>query len=135
MYYYHRSSDTKTILHRLSLSFKLALSQIECLLEAEGINNHKSTINLVITNGFDMFASRFGSWQNSVKVNKSLYFLQGDEIDFSEDNFKVSSRRKRAKFTMLASEKIVPDDSSWQMIPSNHFFLLRGSQKYDLVPI
>lgn len=135
MYYYQRSSESKSVLHRLSIAFNLALSQLQCLLEAEGVSNHKSTINLVITNGYDMFASRFGSWHNSAKVNKSLYFLQGDVLDFSKDNFKVLSRRKRPKFTMLASEKIVPEESAWQMVPANHFFLLRHSQKFDLVSI
>lgn len=135
MFYYQRLDDKKSVLHRLSSSFDLALKQMICFLEVEGVYDHRSTINIVITNGREMFASRFGSWRRGAKYNKTLRWLQGDSIDFSGKNFRVTSRLKRPKFTMIASERIVTDEPAWQMMPENHFFMLNASQTYRLVSI
>lgn len=135
MYYYDRLSTKKSTLHRLTASYRLALSQLQCFLESEGISVPQSTINLVITDGRDLFATRYGSVDHPARIHKSLYFLQGDSLDFSDHNFMVHRRNKRAKFTMLASEKIVPNDSSWQKVPVNHFFLLKHNQTFELQSI
>ena len=135
MFYYHRLSDKKSVLERLASSFDLALKQIICFLDAVGVYDHRSTINVVITNGRELFASRFGSWRRGRKYNKTLRWLQGDSIEFSGKNFRVSSRLKRPKFTMVASEKIVTDEPAWQMVPENHFFLLNANHGYRLVSI
>lgn len=115
----------------LGTAYQLALHQVHAL-ERDMSVEDLARVNIVITNGHEMLATRYTS--DLKQPYWSLYYTQGESIQNNGPTLIKSPFRKK-NMILIASEKLTDNAHEWKLLPINHMLLINKKLDIAIRPI
>lgn len=129
---YFNAIEGENSLAKMSLAFNQTLQSSLQLIAKHG-QNKPSNLNLCITNGQQLLASRYTS--DPTKEARTLYYSLGSEFQVKEDICHMGDFQKKRGCILVVSEKLNDCKAEWVEIPNNHLLLVDNDLSVKLEPI
>lgn len=112
-------------------AYQLSLHQIHAIERSLDIDE-LARINVVITDGTEMFSARYIS--HVKEKSWSLYYSQGTDLK-SDNGSIMKSPFKRNDICIITSERLTNNDQEWRTLPTNHMLLIDKARNITIEPI
>jgi len=113
--------------------FQNTFDAIQQLKVEAGIGDEVSTFNIMVTDGYRIFGSRFSS--NPEKVTRSLYYSAGSSFQCKDGKSRMVQDDSGTKAVLIVSEKLNDSEEEWHPIPQNHFVAVNRNLEVHLSPM
>jgi predicted glutamine amidotransferase len=98
-----------------------------------GIGDEVSTFNIMVTDGYRIFGTRFSS--NPEKEARSLYYSTGSSFQCKDGKSRMVQDDSGTKAVLIVSEKLNDSEEEWLPIPQNHFVAVNRNLEVHLSPM
>lgn len=102
-------------------------------LKAEHGLTNASSLNMVVTNGVEMVASRYTD--DSRETPLSLHHTEGSHYVCDDRGCGMRPAPSDQQAVLIASEPLTRETQHWQDVPANHFVLVDADNRIALRPI
>jgi glutamine amidotransferase len=118
---------------QIKLGFQRTFDVVQGLKQEVGIDHEVSTFNMMITDGYRIFGTRFSS--DPEREARSLYYSTGSRFRCENGRSRMAKDDSGDKAVLIVSEKLNDNDSEWTGIPHNHFISVENNMKVSLSPL
>jgi glutamine amidotransferase len=128
-----KASSVALTTKQIQQGFQQTFDTVQRLKIDAGIANKVSTFNMMITDGYRIFGTRFSS--DPDKEARTLYYSSGSKFECSDG---ISSMRRDDSATqavLIVSEKLNSRKQEWTAIPHNHFISVENNMEISLQPL
>ena len=98
-----------------------------------GIGDSVSTFNMMATDGFRIFGTRYSS--NPDEQSRTLYYASGNRFECEEGVSRMVRDDSDDKAVLIVSEKLSQNTEEWIAIPNNHFIAVNRDLNVHLSPM
>ena len=113
--------------------FQNTFNVIQQLKVEAGIGDEASTFNIMVTDGYRIFGTRFSS--NPEKETRSLYYSTGSRFQCKDGKSRMVQDDSGTKAVLIVSEKLNNIEEEWTPIPQNHFVSVNRNLGVHLSPL
>ena len=113
--------------------FQKTFDTIAELTQEAGISNQVATFNIMITDGYRIFGSRF----SSIRFGKArtLYFSAGSKFECQDGVSVMLQDDSGTQAVLIVSEKLNTRTHEWTSIPDNHFIAVENNMDISMYPL
>ena len=113
--------------------FQNTFDVVQQLKVEAGIGDEVSTFNIMVTDGYRIFGSRFSS--NPENVARSLYYSTGSSFQCKDGESRMAQDDSGTKAVLIVSEKLTDREEDWLPVPQNHFISVNRNLEVHLSPM
>jgi glutamine amidotransferase len=113
--------------------FQQTFDVVQDLKQEAGIGHEVSTFNMMITDGYRIFGTRFSS--DPKKETRSLYYSSGSRFQCEDGVSTMVQDESGDKAVLIVSEKLNNLEEEWTSIPPNHFIAVENNMDVSLSPL
>ena len=128
-----RGSGGPLTADQIKLGFQQTFDVLQNLKQQAGIGNEVSTYNMMITDGYRIFGTRFSS--DPEEQAPTLYYSSGNRFQCEDGICKMVQDASSEETILIASEKLNGNKNEWTCIPPNHFIAVENNMEIGLSPL
>ncbi len=128
----NENPETEVQLTDMTKAFKKTFLDIEALKNKNGLSE-PSLLNLVVTDGYRMIATRYSSAPE--KESRTLYYTQGEKYVCEGNVCRMLPPSEHSKSMLIVSEKLDDFVDEWVKVPDNHALLVDADLSYELLDL
>lgn len=113
--------------------FQQTFDVVRELKQEAGIGHEVSTFNMMITDGYRIFGTRFSS--DPDKETRTLYYSSGSRFQCEDGVSTMVQDESGDKAVLIVSEKLNDLEEEWTPIPPNHFIAVENNMEVSLYPL
>lgn len=113
--------------------FQKTFNTIQELKHNAGIADEICTFNMMITDGYRIFGTRFSS--DPEREARSLYYAYGSKYECNEGISAMLQDESGRQAVLIVSEKLNSRKDEWIAIPHNHFIAVENNMDVSLHPL
>jgi predicted glutamine amidotransferase len=113
--------------------FQKTFDTIQALKEEAGTGEEVSSFNIMITDGYRIFGTRYSS--NPEKDMRSLYYSTGSRFQCTNGVSRMARDEAGTGAVLIVSEKLNNHPDEWTPIPGNHFIAVDRELNVHLNPM
>lgn len=128
-----RGSGPPLTIDQVQYCFQKTFDTVQQLKEEAGIPDETSTFNMMVTDGYRIFCTRYSS--NPEKQARSLYYSSGSSFRCEDGISRMTQENTENKAVLVVSEKLTKKEEDWIPIPHNHFVSVNQNLEISLSPM
>ncbi len=128
-----RGSNPSISVEQIKQGFQQTFDVVQDLKQEAGIGHEVSTFNMMITDGYRLFGTRFSS--DPQKETRTLYYSSGDRFLCEDGISRMMKDESGDKAVLIVSEKLNDFEEEWTPIPPNHFIAIENNLDVSLHPL
>ncbi len=128
-----RGSESQLTEDQIKSCFQKTFGVVQQLKEEAGIGEGVSTFNMMATDGYRIFGTRFSS--DPEKLTRTLYYATGSSFQCEEGVSSMIQDKSGVRAVLIVSEKLNENTEDWIPIPQNHFIAVDGDLQVRLSPL
>ena len=128
-----KGSGPPMTIDQIRQGFQQTFDVVQDLKQQAGIGHEVSTYNMMITDGYRIFGTRFSS--DPQKETRTLYYSSGDRFQCEEGISRMVKDGPGDKAVLIVSEKLNDLEEEWTPIPHNHFIAVENNMEVSLYPL
>lgn len=128
-----RGSNPTVTVEQIKQGFQQTFDVVQDLKQEAGIGHEVSTFNMMITDGYRIFGTRFSS--DPHKETRTLYYSSGSRFQCEDGFSRMVKDDSDDKTVLIVSEKLNDFEEEWTAIPPNHFISVENNLKVSLNPL
>ena len=128
-----RGSGGPLTVDQIKLGFQQTFDVLQNLKQQAGFGDEVSTYNMMITDGYRIFGTRFSS--DPEKQSPTLYYSSGNRFHCEDGIRKMVQDASSEETILIASEKLNGNKNEWTCIPPNHFIAVENNMEIGLSPL
>jgi len=113
--------------------FQKTFEQIQQLKMEAGIGDEVSTFNMMITDGYRIFGTRYSS--DPGRQTRTLYYSAGSGFQCKDGVSRMVKDTPETESVLIVSEKLNENKEEWIPIPENHFIAVDRNLEVHLKPL
>ncbi len=113
--------------------FQKTFDVVQELKQEAGITHEVSTFNMMITDGYRIFGTRFSS--DPEKETRTLYYSRGSKFKCRNGTSTMVRDESGDQAVLIVSEKLNKCEEEWTPIPHNFFIGVENSMEIKLYPL
>jgi glutamine amidotransferase len=119
-------------IHDLRDALITTIRQIDDLQAEAGISR-PSSLNFVVSDGYNILASRYISSPD--REPPTLYISTGERFEIHDGKYHMVATKQHPNAVIIASEPLTAERSDWQPVPKNHLLLISPELHIQQLPI
>ena len=128
-----RGSAPAISTEQIKQGFRQTFDVVRALTQEAGIDHEVSTFNMMITDGYRIFGTRYSS--NPEKETRTLYYSTGSKFECQDGFSTMVQDESGDKAVLIVSEKLNDNKEEWTPIPANHFIAVESDMEISLLPL
>jgi len=113
--------------------FQHTFDVVQDLKHEAGVGDEVSTFNMMITDGYRIFGTRFSS--DPERETRTLYYSTGSRFQCEDGISRMVKDDSGDKAVLIVSEKLTDFEEEWMPIPPNHFIAVENNMEVILYPL
>jgi len=113
--------------------FQQTFDLVQELKKEAGIAHEVSTFNMMITDGYRIFGTRFSS--DPEKETRTLYYSRGSRFECKNGVSTMVRDESGDQAVLIVSEKLNKREEEWTPIPHNFFIGVENTMEVKLYPL
>ena len=113
--------------------FQKTFDTIRELKHNAGMSDEVCTFNMMITDGYRVFGTRFSS--DPDRAARSLYYASGSRYEYKDGISAMLQDESGDHAVLIVSEKLNNRHTEWTAIPHNHFIAVENNMHISLHPL
>jgi predicted glutamine amidotransferase len=128
-----RGSAPAATAEQMKQGFQQTFDVVEDLKQEAGIGHEVSTFNMMTTDGYRLFGTRFSS--DPKKETRTLYYSTGSRFQCQDGASRMVQDESGDKAVLIVSEKLNEHEEEWTPIPPNQFIAIESNMEISLSPL
>ena len=128
-----KGSSLHMTVDQVRQGFQQTFDLVQKLKQEAGIGHEASTFNMMITDGYRIFGTRFSS--DPVRKTCTLYYSSGSMFKCENGVSTMVQDESGVKAVLVVSEKLNKNADEWTAIPANHFIAVEDNMEIVLYPL
>jgi glutamine amidotransferase len=128
-----RGSAPAISTEQIKQGFQQTFEVVRGLAKEAGTDNEVSTFNMMITDGYRIFGTRYSS--NPEKETRTLYYSTGSKFECQDGFSTMAQDESGDQAVLIVSEKLNHHREEWTPIPPNHFIAVDSDMEISLLPL
>jgi glutamine amidotransferase len=128
-----RGSTPAISTEQIKQGFQQTFEVVQGLAKEAGTDNEVSTFNMMITDGYRIFGTRYSS--NPEKETRTLYYSTGSKFECQDGFSTMVQDESGDQAVLIVSEKLNHHTEEWTPIPPNHFIAVDSDMEISLLPL
>ena len=113
--------------------FQKTFDMVRELTRKAGIDDQVSTFNMMVTDGYRIFGSRYSS--DPLREARTLYYSAGSKFECHDGVSSMVQDDAGIRAVLIVSEKLNARRHDWTAIPDNHFIAVKNDMDIHLHPL
>lgn len=113
--------------------FQRTFDVVQELKMEAGIGHEVSTFNMMITDGYRIFGTRFSS--DPERETRTLYYSRGNRFECKNGASRMVQDESGDRAVLIVSEKLNKREDEWTPIPHNFFIGVENNLQIRLYPL
>lgn len=114
-------------------AFQKTFDTLAELTREAGIEGEVSTFNIMVTDGYRIFGSRYSS--DPVREARTLYYSAGSKFQCEDGVSAMLQDDSGRRAVLIVSEKLNRLTHEWTRIPDNHFISVESNMDISMHPL
>jgi glutamine amidotransferase len=128
-----RDSATSISAEQVRIGFQQTFDVVQELKKEVGIAHEVSTFNMMITDGYRIFGTRFSS--DPKRETRTLYYSRGSKFECKNGASTMVRDESGDQAVLIVSEKLNKREDEWTPIPHNFFIGVENNMEIKLYPL
>jgi glutamine amidotransferase len=128
-----RDSATSISAEQVRIGFQQTFDVVQELKKEAGIAHEVSTFNMMITDGYRIFGTRFSS--DPERETRTLYYSRGSKFECKNGASTMVRDESGDQAVLIVSEKLNKREDEWTPIPHNFFIGVENNMEIKLYPL
>jgi predicted glutamine amidotransferase len=125
-----RGSASSISTQQIKQGFQKTFDVIQELKVDAGTAHEVSTFNMMITDGYRIFGTRFSS--NPDRETRTLYYASGSRFECTSGVSSMIQDESGDQAVLIVSEKLNRREEEWTAIPHNHFISVERNMQIGI---
>lgn len=125
-----KGSSTSLSTQQVKQGFQKTFDTIQELKLEAGIADEVSTFNMMITDGYRIFGTRFSS--EPEREARTLYYSFGSKFECHDGSSTMVRDESGVQAVLIVSERLTSRKEEWTTIPDNHFIAVENNLDISL---
>lgn len=128
-----RGSAAVLTAEQIRVGFQKTFDVVQELKQEAGITHDVSTFNMMITDGYRIFGTRFSS--DPERESQTLYYSRGSKFTCKNGACSMMRNESGDQAVLIVSEKLNKREEEWTAIPHNFFIGVENNMEIKLYPL